>query len=126
MMTPTGNAATWEKPMFKSLSIATLAFLMLAACGDANSTYKFKGVVTGKLLDNGSSEPYRLTFDVSLNKAKAKSVECRLKNPLKPLWEGLRVGGTVRLEKTSTYKYTEKTFCGLLNDAIVKDLLEGQ
>jgi len=112
--------------MFKSLSIATLAFLMLASCGDSDNTYKFKGVVTGKLLDNDSSEPYRLAFDVSLNKGKAKSVECRLKNQLKPLWEGLRVGGTVRLEKTSTYKYTEKTFCGLLNDAIVKDLLEAQ
>lgn len=112
--------------MFKSLSIAILAVLMLSACGDGDNAYKFKGVVSGKLKDNGSSEPYRLTFDVTLNKGKAKSVECRLKNPLKPLWEGLRVGGTVRFEKTSTYTYTEKTFCGLLNDAIVKDVLESQ
>ena len=83
-------------------------------------------MVTKKFTDKSSSEPLRLAFEVSLNKGKSKSVDCKMKNKLRPLWKGLRVGGKVRFQKKSSYKYTEATFCGLLNDAIVKDVLDQQ
>jgi hypothetical protein len=42
------------------------------------------------------------------------------------LWDGLTVGAKVALQKTSTHKYSVGTFCGLLNDANVKDILDQQ
>ncbi len=104
---------------------ASLIFVVaLSACGEDNNTYAFSGVLAEKYRDDGSSEPFHLVFDVSLNKGKAKSVNCRVKNQLKPLWDGLFVGAKVKFTKASNHKYSEATFCGLLNDAVIKDVLD--
>jgi hypothetical protein len=111
-----------------SIAAALILLCALAACGEDSNTYNFAGVLTEQYRDDGSSEPFRLVFDVSLNKGKPKpkpkSVDCRVKNLLKPLWGGLQVGAKVKFTKHSTHKYREGTFCGLLNDAEVKDVLD--
>ncbi len=105
-------------------AVVALLVLALAACGDAAATYTFNGVLAKKYRADQSSEPLRLVFEVSLNKGKAKTIECRVKNMLRPMWDGLSVGAKVTFQKTSTHKYKEGTFCGLLNDANVKDVLD--
>ena len=119
----TGESGEVRLYRFSVLAAATLVFA-LAACGEDSNTYEFSGVLSEKYRDDGSSEPMRLVFDVSLNRGKPKSVDCRVKNMLKPLWDGLYVGAKVKFTKTSNYKYRENTFCGLLNDAVVKEVLD--
>jgi hypothetical protein len=107
-----------------SITAFLIGICALAACGDDSNAYNFSGVVTEKYRDDASSEPLRLVFDVALNKGKPKSIDCRVKNLLKPLWDGLYVGAKVKFTKTPSHKYREGTFCGLLNDAVVKDVLD--
>ena len=105
------------------LPIVVLASLMVSACGDEPTSYSFDAVVTKKFVYEQSSEPFRLMLDVSLNGGDPERVECRVKNLLRPLWDGLWVGAKLKFQKNSTYNYTESTICSLLNDAKVVDVL---
>ena len=108
--------------MFR-ISIVLFSFLLLISCGDENTSYNFDVVVTKKFVDEKSSEPLHLMLEVSLNEGDAKSVECRIKNILRPMWTGLRKGAKLNFKKSSSFDYSEATICGLLNKSKVKDVL---
>ncbi len=98
--------------------------LILAACEEGENLYMYDATVTSKEYEQGSSEPLKIAFNVALNGHEKMNVTCRVKNALRPMWDGLHVGKVVKITKTSTFDYSPEMICGLLNDAKVADVLK--
>ena len=104
---------------------AVLVFsFLLVGCEDRDNLYMYDATVVSKDYDKSSSEPLKVTFRVSLNGHEKTTVTCRIKNVLKPMWNGLSVGKVVKITKTSSFDYSPEMVCGLINDAKVADVLK--
>ncbi len=103
----------------KRIITGLLLVLSISACNDADYLYFYDAKVVETDFSSGS----RLVAEVTLNGQNPERVICNLKSSMDPVWNRLAIGETIKIVRSSKWKYEAETFCGLLNMAAAKEII---